>query len=157
MIHGAYDVSDRLVLLVIWYVINPTPLSSMHASHQQPLFPSRKHFRPESVTFPPTCWNQSLRLSPIQQAKRDPYPKQVIHSFFAYPKHSPRKTQTHHLFWLRGHPERNLASPARHDTNHCRIKPSVGEGRFWVHDLFVFRDPNDDMGLLFAFQLLEIV
>jgi hypothetical protein len=33
---------------------------------------------------------------------------------------------------------------------------AVGDERVWVRESFVLRDPNDDMGLLFVFQVLEI-
>jgi hypothetical protein len=34
---------------------------------------------------------------------------------------------------------------------------AIGDGRVWVRDTFVLRDPNGEMGFLFGFQLLEIV
>jgi len=34
---------------------------------------------------------------------------------------------------------------------------AVGEERFWVPDPFVARDPNQQMGLVFGFPLLETV
>jgi hypothetical protein len=34
---------------------------------------------------------------------------------------------------------------------------AVGDRRVWVRESFVLHDPNDEMGLLFGFQLLEIV
>ena len=33
---------------------------------------------------------------------------------------------------------------------------AVGDRRIWVRDSFMLRDPNDKIGLLFGFRLLEI-
>jgi hypothetical protein len=34
---------------------------------------------------------------------------------------------------------------------------AIGDGSVWVRDSLVLRDPNEEIGLLFAFQLLEMV